>query len=182
MLRQVQDFASSTGRAWPRARPSDPTRGEEILLRRLRRRRAQGDKTIHIRGILRAMRQRLDMAHDQGRAIEKEEGPAALSVIAPHFGGAVLPDKSRLAERGLQAGSRHVEILARLAARRSRWNGGGRRDRRWRRRRLGGAAGGNQGQDQAGQPTQHGESSAPAPPGPQVKCLQKHRAAYKRNS
>src|SRR6185369_14383548 len=27
--RYPNDFSSSTGRAWPRARPSDPTRGEE---------------------------------------------------------------------------------------------------------------------------------------------------------
>jgi hypothetical protein len=178
----VQDFASSTGRAWPRARPLDPTKGEEILLRRLRRRRAQRDKTIHIRGILRAMRQRLDMAHHQGRAIEKEEGPAALSVIAPHFGGAVLPDKSRLAECRLQAGSRHVEILARLAARRSRWNGGGRRDRRWRRRHLGGAARGQQSKQQTGRAAHHDSLLHQQNPSDKGNACVATPAAYKRNS
>ena len=56
-------------------------------------------------GVRLAVRQGLDMAHGQRRAIEEEEGPARLPVIAPQFGGAVLAHEAGLAE-GAPAGRR----------------------------------------------------------------------------
>jgi len=101
------------------------------------------------------MRQSFDMAHRQRRAIQEEEGATGCPVIAPHFGGAILAHKGRLAERGLQAGHRHIEILARLAARRSLGNGGSRGNRRRRGRFGRGTTRSGQGQDQARKAAQH---------------------------
>ena len=64
---------------------------------------SQRRQTIHIRRILRAMRQGFDMPHHQGRAIQEKESAAGLSIIAPHLSGPVFAYKGRLTERRLQA-------------------------------------------------------------------------------
>jgi hypothetical protein len=73
------------------------------------------------------MRQSLDVAHRQRRAIEKEEGAAGGAVIAPQLGRPILAHQGGAAEGGLQGDSGHVHILAGFAARRGAGNDGGRR-------------------------------------------------------
>ena len=145
-LTRPSNFASSAAGWTGQARPW------RSCLWRLRWRNAERGEAAIVRRRSHAMRQGLDMAHRQGRTIEKEKGAAGRAVIAPHLDGTILADKGRAAEHRLQGRGRKVEVAGRFAARRGAGNGCGGAGLA---RRLIGTAGGQQSNKKTGEAADH---------------------------